>query len=528
MAEIKKFLSLERLSEYDALLKAKIAQDDAAILDSAKDYVDGLIDGVNTSITNITNGDVVVKEAEHADSATTATQDGNGKVIADTYETKTDAEAKLTESKEYTDEEVGKIKTYVGTIPATATATDIVGYVQEKTAGIATEGAMTELGNRVGVVEGKVATIEGDYLKSSDKTELQGNIDTVASAVELLTNGVNPETVDGVNDLIEYVNEHGAEVTGIRADIKANADAIAAIPQADWNQNDSTAADFIKNRTHYADETRAELAAEKTIDCSEKYGDGYLYTDYNSFQIRYNIKYLVVWDGVEYYCESRGGYLCAGDNGLSADAPFIVSEGSMGAMKYTALTEGEHTVAIYTVESTIKQLDEKFIPDTIARATDLLALDGRITTSEADIDALEAKVGDKTVSEQIEAAVTEVKNDSSNKDAVVLAEAQKGIAAVQTALDTHTGNADIHVTAADKVKWNAAADVTAKAHEHSNFEVLEGITAAKVAAWDAAEGNAKTHANGLNTAMDTRVTAIETWHANFVEVSEEEINALFA
>ena len=24
-----------------------------------------------------------------------------------------------------------------------------------------------------------------------------------------------------------------------------------------------------------------------------------------------------------------------------------------------------------------------------------------------------------------------------------------------------------------------------------------------------------------------RVTAIETWHANFVEVSEEEINALF-
>ena len=29
------------------------------------------------------------------------------------------------------------------------------------------------------------------------------------------------------------------------------------------------------------------------------------------------------------------------------------------------------------------------------------------------------------------------------------------------------------------------------------------------------------------TAVGDRVTAIETWHSNFVEVSEEEINALF-
>ncbi len=81
--------------------------------------VDALIEGVNTSISNITNGSTVVKEAEHAasaDSATTAenctgnaatatkaTQDGNGKVIADTYETKTDASAKLAEAKSYAD-----------------------------------------------------------------------------------------------------------------------------------------------------------------------------------------------------------------------------------------------------------------------------------------------------------------------------------------------------------------------------------------------------------------------------------------
>lgn len=107
-----------------------------------------LEDAINTSIEDIKNGDIVVKESEHATSADTATnavnaqtaneathatsadsatnanhatssdtatsatsatsatkatQDGNGKVISSTYETKTDASAKLSEAKQYTD-----------------------------------------------------------------------------------------------------------------------------------------------------------------------------------------------------------------------------------------------------------------------------------------------------------------------------------------------------------------------------------------------------------------------------------------
>lgn len=90
-------------------------------------------------------------------------------------------------------------------------------------------------------------------------------------------------------------------------------------------------------------------------------------------------------------------------------------------------------------------------------------------------------------------------------------------------------------------------------HEHANATVLNGITAEKVAAWDAASGDAaaalagvkselegkiaeakkagtdaKDHADGLNTAMNTRVEALETWHANFAECTAEDINALFA
>ena len=51
--------------------------------------------------------------------------------------------------------------------------------------------------------------------------------------------------------------------------------------------------------------------------------------------------------------------------------------------------------------------------------------------------------------------------------------------------------------------------VEAKAHEHSNKTVLDGITAEKVAAWDAAEANAKAYVDGM-IASDTDVSTMLT------------------
>ena len=56
---------------------------------------------------------------------------------------------------------------------------------------------------------------------------------------------------------------------------------------------------------------------------------------------------------------------------------------------------------------------------------------------------------------------------------------------------------------------------------------------AKAAANESAIGTintelAKKAAQTDLTAVGDRVTAIENWHSNFVEVSEEEINGLFA
>ena len=79
-------------------------------------------------------------------------------------------------SRAYVDQEVGGVSELVGTIPSTATATTIVGYVQEKTAGIATEGAMTELAGRVTTAEGEI-----DELQSAVAGLPEGK--TVAAAI---------------------------------------------------------------------------------------------------------------------------------------------------------------------------------------------------------------------------------------------------------------------------------------------------------------------------------------------------------
>lgn len=82
------------------------------------------------------------------------------------------------------------------------------------------------------------AWYRGDVLvggTSQDDTDaisvkaLKRQVTTNADAITLLGGNADPDTVDSIKDLVDYVNEHGAEVTGMKADIKANADAIAGL-----------------------------------------------------------------------------------------------------------------------------------------------------------------------------------------------------------------------------------------------------------------------------------------------------------
>lgn len=109
-----------------------------------------------------------------------------------------------------------------------------------------------------GGLETRLKAVEDDYLKAADKTALQEQITINAGAIELLTNGVDTEKVDGVNDLIKYVEDHGTEVTGMMEDIEANEKAIAD----EIDRATEAEAQVLTDAKAYTDQ---EVGASKTV-----------------------------------------------------------------------------------------------------------------------------------------------------------------------------------------------------------------------------------------------------------------------
>ena len=141
------------------------------------------------------------------------------------------AEQAALEAAQAAQKDVDDLEQLVGVLPEGTSAKDVVDYVNIKTTGIATDAALEELQNQLNGAEKAIDAIEADYLKAADKTELQGNIDALADTVEILSEGIDAEKVDGVKDLIKYVEEHGTEVTGMKEDISENAAAIKTIQE---------------------------------------------------------------------------------------------------------------------------------------------------------------------------------------------------------------------------------------------------------------------------------------------------------
>ena len=375
--------NLDLANTYDA----KGAADDA--LEAAKEHANGLNTAMNTRVealeaidhdhSNKTVLDGITAEKVAAWDAA----EGNAKTYADGLDEAMDGrvaalEAKFTGEDSVADQIADAVATEttareeaVAGLQEQITANDgeilaLQGLVGDKKVSEAIDAAVAAEKERAEDVEGGLETrlkaVEDDHLVAADKTELDGKIKSNTDAIALLTNGVDSETVDGVNDLIQYVKDHGTEVTGMKADIKTNADDIDAL------------------------------------------------------------------------------------------------EGRMDA--------AEGAIALKAAASDLTALDGRVTTvegDLNAETTGLKA---KMTAAEADIDALETKVGDKAVSDQITAVTNPL---------------------------------------AERVVALEAVD-----HEHANKTVLDGIEAADVAAWDAKVDDVTAAANsGLKATRTGNTVAIE-------------------
>ena len=582
----KKYVSIEKLGLYDEKIKKLISDSDAAALASAKEYADGLASNYDAagsattalnSAKSYTDGEIAKVDGTVAGVKTIAEQGVSDAAAAQGTANKAVTDAAAAQSTaDAAQSDVDALERYVGTFTATEGVDTVVKYIDKKTAGIASDAALTALTERVTAAEGDIDAIEADYLKAADKTELEGKITAEENRAKGIEGGLETRLAAVEADYLK-----AADKTELQGKIDDVAEDVATIAGDYLKAADKTElqgkidlkvakADYDEKMAE-VDETTESLQTQINTIMNNPDAEGAI-NSINEFT-QYVADHGTIADGFRVDIDKNKADIAALDTAYKAADTAI--NGRLDVLE--AIDHDAYVAADTALKNELNaEIAKK--ADSTALTSAVEALEGADATINGRLDVIEAQLGEGegSVSDQIADAKAEVleeiaadlaeakeelKTDASNKDAVVLAEAQKAAQAVQTSLDTHTGNGDIHVTAEQKTQWGEAYT---QRHTHANKDVLDGITAAKVTAWDAAEQNAKTYADGLNTAMTTkvngvidrvaanegaisginttlaskaaqteldsvsgRVATLETWRDNFVECSETDIADLF-
>ena len=151
--------------------------------------------------------------------------------------------------------------------------------------------------------------------------------------------------------------------------------------QPDWNQNDDTQPDYVKNRPFYTGATvETVLVEESTVEFAEHNG---LYgAEFPStFEATVGETYKVSWDGSVYECtcvfieEASGiGNLSIVGAGSDTGEPFLMGViNGQGMIIYTRDTSDSHTISISGFAGEVVKIDEKYLPENIATKSDVEA-----------------------------------------------------------------------------------------------------------------------------------------------------------
>lgn len=387
----------------------------------------------------------------------------------------------------------GKISDKVGAIEGTVKA-----YVDEKTTGIASSDALNTLAGRVSTAEGKITTIETAIAEG-------GSVANAIAAAKKAGDDAQAD-VDALENVVsEYKTSNDAALAGVKTTAeKGVSDAAAAKAAAD------AAAELAGTKATMAEVNSAIEGAGHAVKADVDKAIADLETAYaaadsalkTELEGKINLKAdKTVVDGVDGRVAAiEADYLKTADKyddtkvkaDIAANLAAIGElQGDVDVLNGDAETEGSVDYKIaQAVAAIMENPDEtmnsinELVTWINGHAEDALELSNKVTKNEQDIDALEALVGTTGVATQIEAAITEaLKIDGVDKYALAsdLTAAIARIVALES--DTHT---------------------------HGNKTVLDGITSEKVAAWDAAEANAKAYADGLAGNYDAAGSAAQT------------------
>lgn len=141
--------------------------------------------------------------------------------------------------------------------------------------------------------------------------------------------------------------------------------------QPDWNQNDETAADYVKNRPFYTgDPVETVLVEERTVAFTEGSTGLYGAEFRSTFVATVGETYKVYWDGVGYecVCVDFNNVLAIGNLSIIGAGPdtgepfFMNIHNGEGILIATSDTSDTHTFTISGFISEVVKIDRKFLP----------------------------------------------------------------------------------------------------------------------------------------------------------------------
>ena len=149
--------------------------------------------------------------------------------------------------------------------------------------------------------------------------------------------------------------------------------------QPDWNQNDGTAPDYVKNRPFYTGNPVETVLVEESTVTFEGKGGLYFGLLESTFSATVGETYKVSWDGTVYECtcaEADGvmaiGNLSIIGAGSDTGEPFILGVFNGQDIEiYTADASASHTFSISGLAPEVVKIDEKYLPDTIATKSEV-------------------------------------------------------------------------------------------------------------------------------------------------------------
>lgn len=348
---------------------------------------------------------------------------------------------------------ISNLSTYVGTIPngedGQPIAASVVAYVNKKTEGIATSGNLQALEARVGTAESEIDALQAASTKHVEKVDGKSLIaDAEIARLDAMSDGANKveasETngnikIDGVETVVyTHPDKHAiGDVTGL-------ADAIADAKKAGTDANAALEAYKTTNDKALADEATARGEADTALDGRITTLEGTI-TGLSGAMHFEGVKDAIPTDVTGY---ENGDVIIVGEKEYVFNNGAFVELGDVSA-------EGNRIAALETLVGNEAEGENA--------ATGLV---------KAVADNVAAIATEKSRAEAKEAELAGV-------DATNLKTAKEYADGLNTAMNT-------------RVEALEAID-----HTHDNKGVIDGITAEKVAAWDAAEATA---ASALATA----------------------------